>query len=162
WFHFCPLRQQKTRLGEQAIADQVLWRQAAEIDSEHATHESELSGKRQLLDSLEQRVPTQAHESEFFQQIVHLSNQHDVQIHGFRPGANGALEGYQSIKVEFDASAEYEPLCRFLDGMAKMPRLNHITRLQVSPKSSGDGTLLVKIETNIYFKVPATNSGSQT
>ncbi len=151
WFGYRPLRESASLLEHAMTEDKHLLNRAAEITSEHASLSRQLADKRQLLEGLEERVPMHPHESEFFGQVAELSNRHGVQIHGFRPGSPLVLKDYFMVKTEFDASGEYGPLCRFLDGLAKLPRLNHITRMHVAPKSAGSELLSVKIEAQIYF-----------
>ena len=155
WFAYRPLLQAASLLELGMAEDKKLLNRSSEITAEHTSFSRQLADKQQLLEGLEERVPFHPQESEFFGQVVELSNQHGVQIHGFRPGSPVALKDYFMVKTEFDASGEYQPLCHFLHGLAKLRRLNHITRMHVAPKSPESEVLSVKIEAQIYFAARA-------
>jgi Tfp pilus assembly protein PilO len=132
------------------------------IRAEHVSLQQQLEESRQRLNRLEIRVPKEVQESDFFGQVANLSKRQGVRIHGFRPISSAALNDYHSVRVAFDASGEYQTLCQFLDELARLPRLNHITRLHVTPQSPPSSLLTVKIETDIYFTPETAGKGARS
>ncbi len=155
---YWPMLQDASRIQESAAAEAALLSRAAEIQAEHQRLKEQLAEKLRLVKTLENRVPASAQEADFFGQVASLSQEQGVRIHGFRPISSTLSKDYHMMKVSFDASAEYEPLCHFLDGLGKLPRLNHVTRLHLAPQSPNSKSLTVKIETDIYYTaLPAAN-----
>jgi Tfp pilus assembly protein PilO len=154
---YWPMLEDAARIERQAELDKALLNRAGQIQADHHILQAQLSEKLRLVKELEKRVPPSAQESDFFGQVATLSQEQGVTIHGFRPLSSAALVDYHVMKVAFDASAEYEPLCHFLDRLGKLPRLNHITRMHLAPQSQASRELTVKIETDIYFTAPVAN-----
>jgi Tfp pilus assembly protein PilO len=156
---FWPMRERVADIEQQSTIDKALLQRAAEVEADHQDVEKQLSEKLRQVKSLEKRVPPHAQEADFFGQVAHLAQERGIKIHGFRPVASAAQKDYHVVKVAFDATGEYEPLCHFLTELGTLSRLNHITRMHLGPESPGSKGLTVKIETDIYHTNPAANGG---
>lgn len=159
---YWPMRKDAERIEQQASRDKALLNRAAAIEANHRQLQKRLAEKLRLVKELEERVPREAQEADFFGQVAQLAKEQGVKIHGYRPLSPAALNDYHVMKIAFDASADYEPMCHFLDRLGKLQRLNHITRMHLAPESPGSQGLAVKIETDIYFTAPRASSGGRS
>lgn len=154
-------------------ADRALIAQRDEIRSARELAECELFAMSQRLDELTALIPHTPDESRFLAELAELAGHTGLVIRNFRPGppeeagspdhpaaaarANGAAESspLQRIRVNLSGAGSYEGICRFLDGLQALPRLTHVSRLDVIPEA-GSQLYPVELELSIFFAAQTT------
>lgn len=142
------------------------------IASAREMAECELFAMSQRLDQLTAMIPHTPDESRFLAELAELAGQTGLVIRNFRPGpaedagspgseatANTNTQGddsaLQRIRVNLSGAGSYDGICRFLDGLQALPRLTHVSRLDVVPQV-GSELYPVELELSIFFAAKKT------
>lgn len=134
------------RCGE--IAE--LLKGADQLRAEQAELKRSLAKAQEEEEALLARVPDEAHEAAFLGQISRLAKEVDIELRDYRPGEIRPQPGCSAMEVSLTCRGDYGELCRFLDGVGRLPRLVHMTGLDIDGSHGpGDYTALLKLL--IYF-----------
>jgi Tfp pilus assembly protein PilO len=109
-----------------------------------------LSEARQEEQRLLSRVPDAPHEGVFLGQVSRLAQEVDLQIRDYRPGEVRARSNYSEMEISLTCEGTYDSLCRFLDGLARLPRLAKLSLLDVTDPE-GDGPYPATMKFTVYF-----------
>jgi Tfp pilus assembly protein PilO len=123
---------------------------AEDVRSENASLQGQFTAALEREASLQARVPDDPAEAEFLALASDLAARTGVQIKDYRPGKSAAGPSCSSLEVQLIGEGDYEGLCRFLDGIAKLPRHSAIAGLHIDAKG-GKEAYLVEISVLLYF-----------
>lgn len=104
----------------------------------HAEKQRELRGLVDRVDVVNKRIPDDPREGEFLADITRLAAQNDIDIEDFRRAKNQSTATHSTVTVELKATGAHRGLCGLIDGVAALPRLAEMTRLDVRRASDGD------------------------
>lgn len=136
-----------------AAADSIL--------DEHASLSERLAAARQLEASLKARIPDDPSEEEFLALVSQVAVETGLTIKDYRPGKTRNMPSCSAVEVQVIGQGDYESICRFLDGIAKLPRLSSIASLHVDA-SKDDKDYSVEITVLLHFGVaPQAQDGEQ-
>jgi Tfp pilus assembly protein PilO len=116
--------------------------------------------KRSLADAHEQeqrllaRVPDEEHEADFLRQISRLAKEVGMELRDYRPGQRQSQPTCSAMEVALTCEGHYESLCRFLDGVGRLPRLVNLSHIEID-SSHGDGVYVANLKLVIYFGAAA-------
>ena len=120
------------------------------LRAEQAELKHSLVEARQQEEALLARVPDDAREAEFLGQISRLAEDVGMELRDYRPGQVREQATCSAMEVALTCEGSYDAMCRFLDGLGRLPRLANLSRLDIDgSQSSGDYTALLKLV--IYF-----------
>ena len=120
------------------------------IHAEHASLTRRLAAARQQESSLQARIPDDPSEENFLALASELATQTGLTIKDYRPGMSTQTASCSAMEVELIGEGDYASICRFLDGVSKLPRLSSITGLHIDATKSGSA-YLVEISVLLYF-----------
>ena len=133
----------------QAIASFLQLRES--ILADHASASKQLRDCESRRDDLLARIPDAPKAASFLAQISELSNDAGVRIRQFTPGVSRHVGNYVSLEVNVSAEASYDALCRFLDGLTRLPRLSEVTGLSLSDVDSTAEVYPLTLRLRIYY-----------
>ena len=145
-----PLMQQNSEIvGKEAKLRKVL-----ELD-EIVTRENErltmtLGEADQKIQSLIDRIPNVARESDFLGQITTLAKEVGVEIMDYRPGQVSAKDEYHEMTLTLTSNGSYEGVCNFLHRLHNLPRLSRANKMAILPLDGGKACSL-NMTLTIYF-----------
>ncbi|MCP4787262.1 MAG: type 4a pilus biogenesis protein PilO [Fuerstiella sp.] len=102
------------------------------------------------LDKVTALIPHNPEESLFLAQLSMLADDSTLTIQNFRPGRPEENDRVQRIRVQLTGEGSYEGICKFLDGLRSLPRLTHVSKLQIDPITVS-GTYPLDMELSIFF-----------
>ncbi len=110
-----------------------------------------LEEQKGRLAELVQRIPNTPHESNFLEQLASVAAAAKVDIRDFNPGNTIQQGKHSQLEIYIDGSASYEGICRFLDGLAKLPRLCQIASFEVTSPGKGATDYRIEAKLRIFF-----------
>lgn len=127
-----------------------LLKDADRLRAERDRLKQSLSEARQEERRLLSRVPDAPHEAVFLGQVSRLAQDVELQIRDYRPGEVRARPNYSEMEISLACEGSYDSLCRFLDGLARLPRLVKLSLLDVTDPE-GDGPYPATMKFTVYF-----------
>ena len=145
-----PLMEQTAEIVEQ----EVKLRNVLELE-EILTRENErltqtLAEADQKIQSLLDRIPNVARESDFLGQITTLAKQVGVEIMDYHPGQISARNDYHEMTLTITSNGSYEGVCNFLHRLHNLPRLSRANKMAILPLDDGKSCSL-NMTLTIYF-----------
>lgn len=123
---------------------------ADEIQAEHALLREHLLAAREQEASLQARIPDDPSEEEFLALASGLATDTGLRIKDYRPGKSRREASCSSLEVQLIGEGNYESICRFVDGLTKLPRLSTIASLHIdATKNHAD--YLIEISVLLFF-----------
>lgn len=122
--------------------------------------------KRLLADARDEerrllaRVPDEAHEADFLSQMSHLAKEVGMELRDYRPGQVQPQPTCSAMEVALTCEGPYESLCRFLDGVSRLPRLVNLSHLEIDG-SHGGNAYAATLKLVIYFGATANSSAPE-
>lgn len=134
---------------------------APAIQREHTQLSERLREMEERIESLHRRVPQEARDSEFLSSLTTLAEEVGVEFTDLAPSLPQKKPGYSQMEIAISGRAGYESLCRFLDGIGRLPRLVKVLGLNVRHDSNGAGVYPVTVRLAIYYGAhgPTTGEG---
>lgn len=146
-----PLSIATSNAQQRSIAIEGFLEQRLQILERYAEVHRQLTDHKARLSELLSRIPSDADEADFLAQLSELSNDTGVRIRQFDPGDSNDAGKYTSMEIDVVAEASYSALCRFLDGLAKLPRLSEVTALALSDVDATADVYPVTLTLRIYY-----------
>ncbi len=153
WSWIRPLTSQRAIVTQRI--DQLANRQASaeEIRAEHLSLRERLSAVQQREAALLARVPDDPSDEEFLALASRLAKESGLKLQDYRPGKSITGPACSSLELQVIAEGSYVSICRFLDGIAKLPRHSTVAGLHID--ATGDEeACLVEISLLLYFGAP--------
>lgn len=153
WSWIRPLTTQQAILSQRM--DQLAKTQAsaAAIRAEHMSLREQLSEVQQREAALLARVPDEPADEEFLALASGLAKESGLKIQDYRPGKSITGPACSSLELQLIAEGSYVNICRFLDGIAKLPRHTTVSGLHIGARGDKE-TCLVEISLLLYFGAP--------
>jgi Tfp pilus assembly protein PilO len=149
-----PLDAQTAAYAQRTDRLQAVLRDGERLRKEHARLSEELALARQQAALLEKRIPDEPREADFLAQVSRLADEVGLRIRDYRPGVVKPRESYSTMRVDLICEGNYDSICRFVDGLSRLPRHSTIVRLEVD--SAGKQKFY---STNISLELYAAGSG---
>lgn len=160
WFVYRPLETARAEASARCQEIATLLGSADRLRAEQAVLERSGREAQRQEESLRARVPNEAHEAEFLRQISRLAKEVGVVLRDYRPGQARNEAKYSAMEVALTCAGPYEGLCRFLDGIGRLPRLVDVSRLEIDGSQSDSG-YAASLKLVIYFGADAKRAAGE-
>ena len=120
------------------------------IHAEHASLRGRLAAARQQESSLQSRIPDDPSEEDFLALASALATETGLTIKDYKPGASIQTASCSAMEIKLIGEGDYPSICRFLDGISKLPRLSSITGLHIDATKPGT-PYLVEMSVLLYY-----------
>lgn len=127
-----PLDAQLAACARQTGELEAVLQNRNHIRAEHARLEKELAATRERSAELIQRIPDQPQEADFLAQLSQLADDSSLKIREYRPGVITPKTSYAAMRVDLICEGEYESICKFLDGLAGLPRHSTLVYIEIA------------------------------
>ena len=124
---------------------------------EHEKAAQELRKVTQRLETLRQRVPSDAEAGEFLRQVTQIAAGQHLAISDFQPEKTTDKDGYVEMEVTLSGTGSYRGICSFFDELSKLPRLSKVKNLTLSAGSTPD-EYPMKATLVIYFGLESSDA----
>jgi Tfp pilus assembly protein PilO len=101
------------------------------ITSDTARLRQERADYETRLETLLNGIPESVQDSQFLGQVATLARESELLLEQFRPGTIESVGEYQQLEIELTASGTHKSICRFLDGLAKLPRMCRVPEIHI-------------------------------
>lgn len=121
-----------------------------EIAEEAARLRIERTGFETRLKTLLDGIPESVQDSQFLGQVATLARESDLLLEQFRPGSIEKVGDYQQLEIELTASGTHTSICRFLDGLQRLPRMCRVPELHIDASRETE-VFPVSLKVLIFF-----------
>lgn len=128
---------------------EALVRRAPAIKREFALLHRQREEVNQRIQSASARIPVGPHEVDFLTHIKAIAGQTAASLDDYRPGVVVADTPVSRMEIGISVSGPYANVCRFLEQIGKLQRLNRVVQFEVVGKHSDD--CQVRMTLWIYF-----------
>lgn len=146
-----PIRQQQAGLLQRIEIEQRILNEEDAIRARHSGLELQLANSQATFERALSRIPETPRESEFLAQITHLARTCRLKIQRYHPREPVNEGTHTALEVQLDASADYEGICTFLDGLRTLDRLCRVTRLRIQAVETETQQLPIEMTLRIYY-----------
>ncbi len=146
-----PIRHQQSGLQQRIHYQQRILNDEVAIRSLHARLELQVAHSQATFERVLARIPETPRESEFLAQITHLARTCRLKIQRYHPREPVNEGTHTALEVQLDASADFEGICTFLDGLRTLDRLCRVTRLRVQAVETEAQQLPIEMTLRIYY-----------
>lgn len=126
-----PIDAQIAACAEQTDRMQGVLREEERLRAEHSRLSTDLASAREQSADVTKRIPDQPREADFLAQLSQLADDSRLKVQDYRPGVVTPRSSYATMRVDLICEGDYDGICRFLDGLAELPRHSTIIRLQI-------------------------------
>lgn len=148
-----PLSSQKDFVEQKSQATRRFLSTENAVRGEHAELQARYAELDARREGIMARIPPQANESEFLEQMAGIAESRGLILREYRPGTVTRNENYSELEIFVNAHGDYPSLCHFLDGLGRLSRYCQLTDFEIDASSSLQ-RFPVKMKLQIYFKPP--------
>ena len=155
--------QQQNQADTKRLEDlQTDIRRGAAIEAKLPEFEKEIANLQKKLEDLLQILPTEPETGELLKWVKNLTDQSNLDLQRFDPGALKPVEFYREFPINMDVVGDYHDLGVFFDRISKYSRIINVDNVQISTNSSGKGSIhsTFTATTFVYDDKAASNQGS--
>jgi type IV pilus assembly protein PilO len=156
--------QQQNRADAKRLEDlQTEIRRGAAIEAKLPEFEREIANLQKKLEDLLQILPTEPETGELLKWVKNLTDQSNLDLQRFDPGALRPVEFYREFPINMDVVGDYHDLGVFFDRISKYSRIINVDNVQIGTNSSGKGSIhsTFTATTFVYDDRAAGNQGGQ-
>lgn len=161
--NFSQMRQQNLSDAKRLEDLQTEIRRGAAIEAKLPEFEKEIANLQKKLEDLLQILPTEPETGELLKWVKNLTDQSNLDLQRFDPGALRPVEFYREFPINMDVVGDYHDLGVFFDRISKYSRIINVDNVQIGTNSSGKGSIhsTFTATTFVYDDRAAGNQGSQ-
>lgn len=161
--NFSQMRQQNMADAKRLEDLQTEIRRGAAIEAKLPEFEKEIANLQKKLEDLLQILPTEPETGELLKWVKNLTDQSNLDLQRFDPGALRPVEFYREFPINMDVVGDYHDLGVFFDRISKYSRIINVDNVQIGASSSGKGSIhsTFTATTFVYDDRAAGNQGSQ-
>lgn len=138
-------------LSEKQDDERKLTQRRAVIQAGYTNLKPKLAELRDFHKDAARRIPANAMETEYLQQVSSLANHVGLDIQDFRPGSIVILPPLQCREVQLRCAGDFNSICQFVTQLPKLPRISRITHLTINEPKDAGGKCSVDILIQIIF-----------
>jgi Tfp pilus assembly protein PilO len=148
---FCSSTTNREQQWQTSIsADSKLLEQQDALLTAREDTENELDTMKQRLDLVTALIPLNPESASFLSQLRKLADESVLKSQNILFGTPEENDRVQRIRVQVTGEGKYESICMFLHGLRTLPRLTHVSNLNIGPITP-KGTYPLSMELSIFF-----------
>lgn len=124
---------------------------ADEVRGENAALAEQVRRTERQYEAALARVPNSPDESRFLENLSALAAETRLEIRDYRPGSTVQQERSSAIEVQIHTDGEYEQVCRFLAGLANLPRMCKVSQVGISGPAAPGGSCALDVNLQLIF-----------
>jgi type IV pilus assembly protein PilO len=161
--NFSQMQQQNQADAKRLEDLQTEIRRGAAIEAKLPEFEREIANLQKKLEDLLQILPTEPETGELLKWVKNLTDQSNLDLQRFDPGALRPVEFYREFPINMDVVGDYHDLGVFFDRISKYSRIINVDNVQIGINSSGKGSIhsTFTATTFVYDDRTAGNQGGQ-
>lgn len=144
WFVYPDFSEWKKKNGQERGKLEGLQteiRKGQAIEAKLPEFEREVTNLEAKLEQLVQILPTAPETGELLKWVKNLTDQSNLNLKRFDPGALREVEFYREFPIAMDIGGNYHDLGIFFDRISKYSRIINVNNLKIDATPSGPGTI---------------------
>jgi Tfp pilus assembly protein PilO len=147
---YLPLVQEEQRCVARMAEIDKLLNESGKVRAAHAQFKDSVAKIRDRAEALRQRIPDRPCETEFLEQMNQAADEEGLEIRDYRRGAVTVEDAHSFLEVHVLGAGSYPQICRFLDRLAKLPRISTVEKVTITADSTAK-TYPVDLTLRLYF-----------
>jgi type IV pilus assembly protein PilO len=119
-------------------------RKGQAIEAKLPEFEKEIENLQLKLNDLLAILPTEPETGELLKWVKNLTDQSNLDLKQFSPGALKLQEFYKEFPITMNVEGDYHDLGVFFDRISKYSRIINVSGVNISTRASGDGRGSIK------------------
>jgi Tfp pilus assembly protein PilO len=116
-------------------------RKGQAIEAKLPEFEREVANLEAKLNQLVTILPTEPETGELLKWVKNLTDQSNLELRRFDPGALRQVEFYREFPIAMDLSGNYHDLGIFFDRISKYSRIINVNNVKIDANTQGTGTI---------------------
>jgi Tfp pilus assembly protein PilO len=116
-------------------------RKGQAIEAKLPEFEHEIVNLEAKLEQLVNILPTEPETGELLKWVKNLTDQSNLELKRFDPGALRQVEFYREFPIAMDLSGNYHDLGIFFDRISKYSRIINVNNVKIDTNPAGTGTI---------------------
>jgi type IV pilus assembly protein PilO len=138
---FAQMKQQNLADAQRLEGLQSDIRRGAAIEAKLPEFEKEIANLEKKLEDLLQILPSEPETGELLKWVKNLTDQSNLELNRFDPGALRPVEFYREFPINMDVVGDYHDLGVFFDRISKYSRIINVDNVQIGSNSGGKGSI---------------------
>jgi type IV pilus assembly protein PilO len=127
----------KTRL--EGLQNEI--RKGQAIEAKLPEFEKEIENLQLKLNDLLAILPTEPETGELLKWVKNLTDQSNLELRQFNPGALRLVEFYKEFPIVMDVEGDYHDLGVFFDRISKYSRIINVSGVTITAQTAGKGSI---------------------
>ena len=155
WLGIACLQSQLGELERDIAQRMSMLENHDQLHSESQRLKGQIASVKQTLQSLHAKLPESPEESQFLSQLSECAMDTGMSLSDFRPGGITERPNSKDIDLRLRGTGSYASVCRWLDGLNKLPRIVRISHVAIAGPTMPGGDCLLDIQLSLVFGVTA-------
>ena len=138
---FAQMKQQNLADAQRLEQLQSDIRRGAAIEAKLPEFEKEIANLQKKLEDLLQILPSEPETGELLKWVKNLTDQSNLELNRFDPGALRPVEFYREFPINMDVVGDYHDLGVFFDRISKYSRIINVDNVQIGTNTGGKGSI---------------------
>jgi type IV pilus assembly protein PilO len=138
---FAQMKQQNLADAQRLEQLQSDIRRGAAIEAKLPEFEKEIANLQKKLEDLLQILPSEPETGELLKWVKNLTDQSNLELNRFDPGALRPVEFYREFPINMDVVGDYHDLGVFFDRISKYSRIINVDNVQIGSNTGGKGSI---------------------
>ncbi len=150
FFLLSPKRAEVSDLRQQRATKEAELMQSRALAQSLARFKQEAQALRARLEAAKERLPSEKEIPGLYRQVSELAFQSGLAVTLFQPKEPSVKDVYQEVPIAVSAETGFHQLGRFLDRVARLPRIVNLTDLRLTAISTPSGTVRAELTMATY------------
>jgi Tfp pilus assembly protein PilO len=148
---YLPMKAESARLAVERLDVSAFLKTAEQIDQHNSRLKQELSDLDSQLARLNQKIPDAPQEADFLAQLAAAADKSHIEIRDYRPAGVSHKQRHSELVIHVSANGTYTGLCQFLEHIENLPRLCHVTALDVDAEKAATEPYSIILTLRVFF-----------
>ena len=148
---YLPMEAESARLTVESLDESAFLKTVEHINQHNSRLKQELSDLESQLARLNEKIPDAPQEADFLAQLAAAADKTHIEIHDYRPAGVSHKQRHSELVIHVSANGAYTGLCQFLEHIENLPRLCHVTALDVDAEKTVAEPYSFQLTLRVFF-----------
>ena len=148
---YLPMEAESARLVVEGHDELAYLKTSEKINGNNRSLKQELSDLESQLARLHQKIPDSPQEADFLAQLAEAADNSHIELRDYRPAGISRNSRHSEQVIHVLANGTYTGLCQFLDRIEHLPRLCHVTTLNINAEHAAFEPFTINLTLRVFF-----------
>lgn len=153
WLGILLIQREIVEVKCQASEHTSLLEQATALQASSHTFNERILSLQQDIQSLRARLPNEAEETQFLQQLSEKATLAGVSLGDFYPGNISKRASCTELELRVGGAGTYVALARWLQSLSEVPRMFRLSEISISAPVTPHGDCTINIRIDLLFGI---------